>query len=63
MTKELLTKSTDYLEQMYYHFMTNDNRLPELFGMIEATKLRKWIVTKLVLDLSHRELREYLENY
>lgn len=63
MKRKLQAQKTEYLEQMYYHFMTHDCRLPELFALISDRKLRIYLIQVLMRDIRQSELNEYLNDY
>lgn len=60
--KEILReRSLDRLIEAYYEEYVNDNRLPELFEMIEPDTLCEWLMNNFLNDFSRSEIARIFE--
>ncbi len=59
-------QSLERLTEAYYELFRHDNRLPELFELIAANKLKKWLIQQFEKDFSLTEIKnefDYDMNY
>lgn len=60
--KEILQgQSLEQLIEAYYEEFRHDNRLPELFEMIEPERLYEWIIDSFISEFSRSEIVEIFE--
>ncbi len=57
----LREQSLEKLTEVYYAQYKHDNRLPELFELIEPEKLYEWLVEQFDNDFSYKEIKELFD--
>ena len=57
----LREQSLEKLTEAYYEQYKHDNRLPELFELIEPEKLYEWLVKQFEDDFSYKEIKELFD--
>lgn len=57
----LREQSLEKLTEAYYEQYKYDNRLPDLFELIEPEKLYEWLVEQFDNDFSYKEIKELFD--
>jgi len=57
----LREQSLEKLTEAYYEEYRHDNRLPELFELIEPKKLYEWLISQFEDDFSYKEIKELFD--